>query len=168
MPSLKDGVDLTAVARVSRNINLRQIRVVKVEASCSPTPYESLEPRVSVETEGVLVSERLLNVVCAYDFSVNSAGQQIASARIAYLLMYEVVGEAVVESDIEHFARANGVYHSWPFLRQFLFDLTAKMGFAPLTLPVFQVLPSSSKHEESTEQPVRQAKPRKKKTPTAK
>lgn len=158
----KEGTDLAAVARVARNIDLRDIRVVNVQASCSPAPQELLEPQISVESSGALVSEGQLNVICDYTFTVNAGGQQIATASIAYLMMYEVEGQ-IAERDIEPFARANGVYHSWPFLRQFLFDLTAKMGFPPLTLPVFQVLPrTEQKREEPSRVPAEQ-KPKKRK-----
>lgn len=163
MPSFENGVDLAAVARVARNINLRDIRMIRIDATCSPSPSEALEPQISFETSSALVSEHLLNVICVYDFSVSSGGQQAASATIAYLMMYEVVGESVNEDDIEHFARANGVYHSWPFLRQLLFDLTSKMGFSPLTLPVFQVLPRSTKQQDKIEAPAGDLKPKKRK-----
>lgn len=168
MSPLENGVDLAAVTRVARNIDLREIRLIKVEASCSPSPPEPLEPQISVETSSALVSESLLNVICVYDFSVSAGGKQAATAQIAYLMMYTVIGEPIAEKDMEHFARANGVYHSWPFLRQFLFDLTSKMGFPPLTLPVFQVLASTRPQEEKLEgsvaEPPKKQKTQKKKT----
>ena len=142
MPKDKpETVDLSAVARVARSIDLRDIRVIQVEAECSPAPDEPLEPQINVESSGVLVSESQLNVVCGYTLTIKVGGVQAAKCEIVYLMRYEVVGDTFAEQDIEHFASANGVYHSWPFLRQFVFDLTSKMGFPPLTLPVFQVLP---------------------------
>jgi preprotein translocase subunit SecB len=137
-------LDLAAVTRVARNIDLRDIRIVKVEASSSPAPSGPLEPRITFDTNAALVADNLLNVACIYTLTVNAGEVCAATINTVYLLTYEVTGGKPSEQDIRHFANANGVYHSWPFLRQFLADMTAKMGFPPLTLPVFQVLPRTA------------------------
>jgi hypothetical protein len=66
----------------------------------------------------------------------------LAEASMTYHIVYELRGEEpTATSDVEHFARANGAYHSWPFVRETIFNLTAKMGFPPYTLPVLLFLP---------------------------
>jgi hypothetical protein len=149
MPPIENGtVDLAAVSRVARGIDLLDIRVIKVEATCSPAPEGALEPQITFDCKGALVAAAQLNVVCDYSFKVTTGGVEAASANVMYLLTYEIAGDTPTERDIEAFAQVNGVYHSWPFLRQFLFDLTAKMGLPPLTLPVFRVFPRTSKVEK--------------------
>lgn len=70
------------------------------------------------------------------------AEAQAAQATIKYLLDYDLRGnEPLAEDDIAEFAFANGTLHSWPFVREFLYGLTAKMGFLPYTLPVFHFVP---------------------------
>jgi preprotein translocase subunit SecB len=135
-----NSVDLAAVSRVARNVDLHDIRVISVAASCHPAPEGQLEPQITFDCKGVLVGPSQLNVACDYTLKVNAAGVQAAKVSVVYLLVYDFTGNAPTERDIAQFAKVNGVYHSWPFLRQFLFDLTAKMGMPPLTLPVFQVL----------------------------
>jgi preprotein translocase subunit SecB len=95
-----------------------------------------------------MVEPDQLNVVCDYTLTASGVG---LSVRVMYLMVYEVAGNAPIESDVEQFAKVNAVYHSWPFLRQFLHDLTAKMGLPALTLPVFQVL--SRTQADKTEKP---------------
>lgn len=141
-----ESVDLQAVSRVARNIDLRDIRVVQVLASLSPTSEGSLEPKITFDCKGSMVEPDQLNVICDYTLTVSGAG---ANVRVMYLLVYEVSGSTPTEQDVEQFAKVNAVYHSWPFLRQFLYDLTSKMGLPALTLPVFQVL--SRTHEGETE-----------------
>ena len=161
MKQTENGVDLAAVSRVARNIDLRDIRVVQLEAACSPAPEGPLEPQITFDCKGALVSPGQLNVVCDYTMTANAAGAPAASVRAAYLLVYDFSGDPPTERDIEQFARGNGVYHSWPFLRQLLFDLTAKMGLPPLTLPVFQAL--SRTQTEDAEKPSTPKKPRRQK-----
>jgi preprotein translocase subunit SecB len=157
------GVDLRAVSRVSRNIDLRDIRVIELAAACTPAPDGTMEPQITFDCEGTLVSPEQLNVACAYTLTANAAGVTAANVRVMYLLVYQVTGNAPTERDVEQFANVNGVYHSWPFLRQLLFDLTAKMGLPPLTLPVFQVL-NRTETEKAEEPPSpRKRKPRRQK-----
>lgn len=141
MSTTEGGIDLAAVSRVSRNVDLRDIRVIELAASCSPAPEGTLEPRITFEAESALVEVNQLNVKCDYSFTARSAGVLAATIKVVYLLTYEVLGDALEGRDVEQFSRVNGAYHSWPFLRQLLFDLTAKLGLPTLTLPVFQALP---------------------------
>lgn len=160
MKETETGVDLAAVARVARKIDLHDIRVIQLVSSCSPAPEGPLEPQITFDCKGALVSPGQLNVACDYTMTANAAGAPAASVRVMYLLVYEVTGDPPTERDIEQFAKVNGVYHSWPFLRQLLFDLTAKMGLPPLTLPVFQAL---SRTPKSAEKPSTPKKPRRQK-----
>ncbi len=163
MTPTENGVDLAAVSRVARNIDLRDIRVIQVTASCSPTPEGFLEPQITFACEGALIGPDQLNVACDYTLTVTAAGVPAATVGVMYLLVYHITGDTPSEQDVQQFAKVNGVYHSWPFLRQFLFDLTAKMGMPPLTLPVFQVLreKKSEKTKELPEPARKKGKPRK-------
>ncbi|MFL6199141.1 MAG: hypothetical protein ACJ76J_08195 [Thermoanaerobaculia bacterium] len=159
----ENGVDLAAVSRVSRNIDLQDLRVIQLVASCSPAPEGPLEPQITFDCKGVLVTPDQLNIACDYTFNANTAGASAASVQVIYLLVYEVSGDPPTERDVEQFARVNGVYHSWPFLRQLLFDLTAKMGLPPLTLPVFQVLPRTQAEKAEKPSALEKSKPRRQK-----
>ena len=161
MKLTEGGVDLAAVSRVARNIDLHDIRVIQLAATCSPAPEGPLEPQITFDCKGALISPDQLNVACDYTMTTNAAGAPAASVRVTYLLVYEVAGDPPAERDVEQFAKVNGVYHSWPFLRQLLFDLTAKMGLPPLTLPVFQTL--SRTPAEKAEKPPTSKKPRRQK-----
>lgn len=168
MASNENGIDLQAVSRVSRNIDLRDIRVIQVAASCSPAPEGSLEPQITYDCEGSIISPDQLNVVCEYTLNVNTAGVPAATARVMYLMVYDIGGDTPAGQDVEQFAKVNGVYHSWPFLRQFLFDLTSKMGMPPLTLPVFRVLPRTQTEKDKELPAPKKSKSRRQKTLTGK
>ena len=73
-------------------------------------------------------------------------GSPRVNAQIDFQLTYKLAGdEPIAEGDLSEFSNTNGPYHSWPFLRQLLFDLCARMDFPALTLPVLQILPTRPK-----------------------
>jgi hypothetical protein len=93
----------------------------------------------------IMESGNLIVASCRYHFTISSGETEVGSAVFNYLLLYELEGdEPISEEDLDDFAFANGTYHSWPFVRQLLFDLTSRMGYPPYTLPVMKFNPKSS------------------------
>ena len=135
-------LDLVAAARVAKRVELREIRLSEISAS-SPSAYHGpLHPEVNHDCSPTMHDDHHIEVLCSYNFLVKSDGDDVAKADFKYVISYEIVGDGgVEEADLQHFAFANGTYHSWPFVRQLVFDLTARMGFPPYTLPVFQFNP---------------------------
>lgn len=132
-------LDLAAAGRVSRRVDLREIRLASLSATCKPdAPVKrQLHPAYEYECIATRVEPGLIEVECSYSFRVTVADSEVATASLIYFLAYRVSGEEPpAQTDVEHFARANGAYHSWPFVRETMFGLTAKMGFPPYTLPV--------------------------------
>jgi hypothetical protein len=85
---------------------------------------------------------RSVTPAAIHTFKVSSADAELADANMTYRVVYKLLGEEPAEpSGIEHFARANGAYHTWPFVRETIYSLTARMGFPPYTLPVLSFLP---------------------------
>lgn len=55
----------------------------------------------------------------------------------AFAILYAALGdEACDPSDLDAFARMNGVYNAWPYWREFLQASLGRMGLPPLVLPV--------------------------------
>jgi preprotein translocase subunit SecB len=143
------AIDLAAAARISRRVDLREIRLVGISATCQTGPKQSgrLQPTYGHSCVPVKSEDGMLEVACSYHFKVHSAEKELAEASMTYHIFYKLVGDEPTEpSDIDHFARANGAYHSWPFVRETIFSLTSKMGFPPYTLPVlsFQARPKTA------------------------
>jgi hypothetical protein len=144
-------LDLAAAARVAKRVELREIRLSEISASNLAAHHGPLHPEVQHVCSPIVHESHLIEVLCSYDFLVKSEGDEIAKAQFKYLISYDVIGEAPVdEADLQHFAFANGTYHSWPFVRQLVFDLTSRMGYPPYTLPVFQFNPKPKQQPEET------------------
>lgn len=136
-----DPVDLKAVARVSKRVHLKAIRLTEIRATRTSQDSGPVESSLKQQCTPSTITDDLIEVACSYSFKFRSADSDVATATIVYHIDYTLIGEAPAEeSDIEQFARANGAYHSWPFVREVIYGLTSKMGFNAYTLPVLSFL----------------------------
>jgi preprotein translocase subunit SecB len=145
-------VDLAAVNRVAKRVELKGVRLSEISAKCDPTVIgPSLMPNVDLDCKVGEHNESSLEVICNYTFAAQSEGKQVIQSTITYLLSYEVSGsESPSAEDLTEFAKANGALHSWPFVRELLYGLTSRMGYPPYTLPVihFSVTKTPAKVQE--------------------
>jgi len=143
-------VDFAAVGRVANRVELKVIRVTDISAKSEPKVAGTLEPTLDLDCTIVSRESNTLEVACNYRFTAQAAGAQVAEATIRYLLVFEVQGsDPLIEADLSEFATANGTLHSWPFVREFLYGLTSKMGYAPYTLPVFHFKPKPEEKKQA-------------------
>jgi preprotein translocase subunit SecB len=141
-----NDVDLAAAVRVSRRVELRDIRLSHISASSPAYHPGALKPHVQHECSGKAIEDETIEVTCAYRFhGISDSEEAVLDASLTYLLLYKIVGaEPVDAADLNHFAYASGTLHSWPFARQLLFGLTADMGYPPFMLPVHKHQPAKT------------------------
>lgn len=137
-------IDLAAASRISRRVDLSAIRLVEIHATSvfDTTARMPLTPTYDHDCVPTRVDAEVIEVLCKYKFKVRSSDTELAEANMTYQVTYKLIGdEPTAPSDVEHFARANGAYHTWPFVRETIFSLTSKLGFPPYTLPVLSFMP---------------------------
>jgi hypothetical protein len=75
-----------------------------------------------------------------------------ASIRIVYALEYTLpeppIPEVIEKEGFPAFAKLNGPYIAWPYIRQQVHHITASMG-TPMMLPLLRVSPESEGDQES-------------------
>jgi preprotein translocase subunit SecB len=148
---LETTVDFVAVGRVARHIELKGVRITEMSAKCNPKILGSLHPSVDLQCAVASRDGNVLEVACNYTFAVHSGEALAAQAAISYLLLYELSGTGpFADDDVLQFAQANGVLHSWPFVRELLYGLTSRMGYPPFTLPVMHFQPKPEAKAPST------------------
>ena len=134
-------VDVAAVARVAHRVELKDIRLLEINASGAARSQGVLQPLVSHDCQGKLQNPNLLEVICRYQFTAKQGEAQAVTATFSYMILYDLEGaEPVPESDLKEFAFANGTNHSWPFARQLLFDVPSRLGYLPYSAPVFKFI----------------------------
>ncbi len=143
-------IDMAAVGRVARRVSLQNLVLVGVAAERFPHRGAKgiLDPEVHHDHRIVHQAPGVLEVMSKFDFVVHQEKTDVLKATFQYRLIYAVHGtDPVEEADARVFARANGAYHSWPFVREMLFGLTAKMGLPPFLLPVLSFQPPAPKSQ---------------------
>ena len=84
----------------------------------------------------------------------NAAQTKIVDIEIKYLLTYAINSpEPLSETDITQFANGNGTLHSWPFVREFLYSMTSRMGVPAFKLGVMHFVPTQQTPAATPEQP---------------
>ena len=137
------AIDLVAASRISRRVDLRAIRLTEIHATSLSDGNTGVPLVPTYVHDCVLTSVNagIIEVSCSYKFSVRSSDAELAEANMTYQVTYKLLGDEPTEqSDLEHFARSNGAYHTWPFVRETIYTLTSKLGFPPYTLPVLSFL----------------------------
>lgn len=135
-------VDFAAVARVSKYTELKDIRLTNVAAKCDPEASGPLASEFTHECAIVGRGKDFLDVTCEYHFSGRTGETLVIEILIKYLVSYALnASEPLAEEDISQFAPANGTLHSWPFVREFLRELTSRMGVPPFKLGVMHFVP---------------------------
>jgi preprotein translocase subunit SecB len=135
-------VDFAAVGRVSSCVELKSIRLTDLSAKCNANVIGTLEPAVDQDCRVAGQESGVLGVQCTYRFTARVGETQVAEASIQYHLNYQLLGtEPLSQDDVAQFALSNGALHSWPFVREFLYDLTSRMGYPPYTLGLLHFKP---------------------------
>jgi hypothetical protein len=137
------NVDFAAIGRVSRYAELKDIRVIDVAAKCDPKYAAPLEAEFSHQCSIVGNENGVLDVSCEYRFTGSAAQTKIVEIGIKYLVTYAISASGPLpEGDLAQFATANGTLHSWPFVREFLYGLTSRMGVPAFKLGVMHFVPT--------------------------
>lgn len=137
------NVDMSAVARIASRVDLKDVCLTEVTATRQRSVVgEVLHPDLQHDYSARCPAKGCIEVDCKYQLSVTTGGKPAASFAIVYVLTYKLRSDEPVEpTDLQHFAWANGAFHSWPFVRELLHSMTGRMGFPPYTLPVLTFVP---------------------------
>ena len=153
-----DSLDLIAAARVSRRVELEAIRLTEVSLASGEAfgsgalELEEVKPVVGMPT---VLQDGRIEVNCAYMFTFNNNDAFVFDLSLAYSVLYSLRGtEPADDCDLKHFANANGRYHTWPFAREMVTSLTAKMGYTPYVLTVLSFSPKVDQAKDTTDAPV--------------
>lgn len=143
--------DLIAASRVSRRVDVAEIRLTDVQLASdlvSATGDLRFESEHAIRSE---VTDGKIEVECDYTFTFHTHDVSAFTLRLVYNVLYALQDDdATDENDVQHFADANGRYHTWPFVREMVTSLTAKMGYRPYVLPALSFSP---KVEEDDSEP---------------
>lgn len=151
--------DLAFAAAVARVVELEDVRLVRVQAELNVSVDELFSEEcllvISPIQHRVIYSEEnsVLDVEVGISASlcrpqqdnstVPTASKPLVTASATCALRYSLPASAppaeLRSRLFESFAKINGVYNAWPYLRNTIHDVTARLGIPPVVLPVYRV-----------------------------
>lgn len=143
MTNAKKADPLKLASKVARSTHLEGVRISRgsfqVDAlpDAPPAPPEGLG--ASFAFERVLTDTHLLSRV-SFSIEVQQLGPpplHFVSVKATIELSYRATAKFENE-ELEAFSRINGIYHAWPYWREFVQSATARAGLPPLTLHPIQ------------------------------
>ena len=123
-----EGLELNNVYLISSSANIERENIgtdvsIKVsdEASFTKTPKGDIEvtQEYSIEAKNRALKKKYLNIKCKYCF--------IYSSKLEF-----------TEEFFETFKKANLPVNTWPYFREFVYNITSRMYIPPFTLPLLK------------------------------
>jgi hypothetical protein len=116
---------------------------VNFETSFQKNPAENI---LAVKTNFLVTAEKTIHPATSCDQNEQTARIEIAVLfEISYQLDFSKIAD---DGGIELFTQINSPLHAWPYLRELVQSLTARMGIISITLPVYRAF-EGEKHKFS-------------------
>lgn len=125
-------------------VELEQVALLACSANSTLDPRGLPEqaPTLSLSQQcsGVLQAGNRIQVTAHAVFSGHIDGIEVLSIQASYGVYYRLPDQLKPsEKDVQEFAEQNGMFNAWPYLRELLGNLSAKMGLPLPPLPLLRV-----------------------------
>jgi hypothetical protein len=177
-----DKLDMEAAARVAQQFVLQEIFLVDAKINRDPLTVSpetlSLEHKCSTEILPSDKDKKLSFYLCNFRVAAFNGEEPSklvmkieASFCTSYVKKYDIHFPDDIDSDfvdslettIEYMMRINPISNAWPYWREFVQSMSARMGFPALTVPLLEIRPKKSAAKEAKSQPVKKESTRRKK-----
>jgi len=133
------------VSRAQRLFELSSLRFIDCRASYDRTPDgEEHSLRIGIADQEVELDENVLSIRMRFEFRGPSPFEEeqdrlvdvTATVRVEYVRP-EDRGD-IDRSEADVFARVNGIYNAWPYLREFVQTSLVRLSLPPFELPLLR------------------------------
>jgi len=157
-PSSLDEVDHKAVSRVIRQVNLTRLRLqhshceirdLELPASWQEDAYLLWRSSMFHRHDNLFLADvgflvRYFGAVSSRDEPTlptgDDAPEHLLTVECDYEVFYELDDDAnITNRDLQHFCFFNAPVHAWPYMREFVHSMTARMGIDPYLAPLLPV-----------------------------
>lgn len=137
--------ETTDLRRVAQAATLKMFSVASLHAEILQPPEKSAAGthKFSIKTEvtAETLDEKSAEVFISLNIGIHRTEPEppwvTFSSRVR--LVYDFSSGVPERIGLDEFARTNGLYNAWPFLRELVQSTTMRMGIAPLMLPMFRI-----------------------------
>jgi hypothetical protein len=128
-------------------LKLLDISLYKAEAAGAGPPLRAVEPvPLNAQVDSELERRDSAGVDFAVTLRVACNDQLTFHIDATFLVRYQFVDHAKLasKSEIEAFRKGPAVLTAWPYLREFVQTVSARMGFPTEPLPLLRLIPSET------------------------
>lgn len=132
------------LAKVIAGSNLVAVRMVEVQAHLKSLEVRDYEYNLEIKGKAPQIVEkdgkRLLLAICAVSLSPKAAGAMVpVEIMVGMEAVYELADASITQKDCESFVRQNVPYNLWPYFRETIQSVTARMQVnPPVVLPLMK------------------------------
>lgn len=129
--------------KVAETATLKAFSVVSIHADITQPPEKVVgDHKFTIQTEagGKIIDERSAEVLVTLQVAIHRKDSDPHWCLIACTvrLVYRFSAGVPARADLAEFAKLNGMYNAWPYLREIVQSMTLRMGISPLVLPMFR------------------------------
>ena len=174
-----EKVDLEIAARVAQRYVLQEIYLVDAKISRDPLTVSpetlSLQHKCSTNVHTPFDAEKYIFLcnfrVAAFDGKEPHKLIMKIDASFCTSYVEKSQPEPLIPEDdadslleyAEHIITINPISHAWPYWREFVQSMSARMGFPALTVPLLEIAPKKTATKRSKSQPAKKVSTRRKK-----
>jgi hypothetical protein len=172
-----EKLDMEAAARVAQLFVLQEIFLVDAKISRDPlieSPEAlSLEHKCSTEFLTSEKGKNLSSILCNFRvaaFNDKEPSKLVMKIEASFCTSFVKKPDILIPDDVdslltyaEYLGTINPISNAWPYWREFVQSMSARMGFPALTVPLLEIVPKKSAAKEVKSQPVKKKSIRRKK-----
>jgi hypothetical protein len=171
-----DNLDMAMAARIAQRFVLKEIYLVDAKITRDPlialpealTLEHKCDTSLWFEKDKPIIDKIHCNFQVAA-FSAESPDKLVMKIEASFCTSYAYQAPAVPDDfevgsdDLEYFFRINPISHAWPYWREFVQSMSARMGFPALTVPLLEIVPKKAATKKAKSKPVKKESTRQKK-----
>lgn len=131
---------------VSDRVQLRDVRLISCDSFQKPNaPGAKKKFAINYSTQ-IETNEQSKHIVVVPKFHFeafreDNDGEPVVVINASFALLYKLeTFDGLTKENFKQFADANGIYNAWPYWREFVQNIVARMGLPPLAIPVFRLV----------------------------
>ena len=145
-----------AAGRVAGQSDLLDVRLTRASIEMPNFPAQDVDLRFDLTTTPRVQYDDGADsfaVSVAYDLTVtqdeaDGGERRIADISFTYAALFDTnPAEAFTDESLESFAETTGQFALYPYAREYIQDLTGRLGLPPLTLGLLKVTPEANTAE---------------------
>ncbi len=171
------NLDLEMAALVAQKVVLKEIYLVDAKISRDPVTVspETLSLKHKCSTE-ILDFDNDKKILCHFQVAAfggeapDKLVMKIEASFCTSYVMKPLPDLAIPDDDgsfladfMEYYLTINPISNSWPYWREFVQSMSARMGFPALTVPFLEISPKKSAPKRGKSQSAKKVSPRRKK-----